>query len=141
MSLFQDAVLVWGGRDYVIPAERRMGLIGVIEDHITLAELCAFATAGDTKFKKLSCAYGAALRYAGARVSDEEIYFAIYQSGKTYALVMAAINGLLAMMLPPGNLDTGAEEAAPRGNSPRRARRAAARSSKKPTKRRAAPGA
>ena len=74
MAIFQPITLTWAGRDFVVPADRVMGAIGVIEDVVTFPELVGSLQSSKPNMSKLARAYGAVLRYAGASVSDEEIY-------------------------------------------------------------------
>src|SRR5262249_33125756 len=113
---------------YTIPAKKIMGAIAVIERHITLKELGEAARdRGTVPLAALAAAYGAVLRYAGAEtVEDEELYRDMF-TGAASNTIIAAIEGLMAMMIPPQTV------ASAPGNGNRRQRRAAARSSQKPS--------
>lgn len=87
---------MWADEEYVIPANRVMGLIERIEDHITFADLAS----NKVRFGKISRAYAEALRYAGKDVGVEEVYKSML-SGATTNQVQSAINGLLQIMIPP----------------------------------------
>ncbi|NBT33803.1 MAG: hypothetical protein EBT13_18380 [Rhodobacteraceae bacterium] len=56
---------------------------------------------------RLAAAYGAALRYAGAQVTDEEVYLSIHDdiaagSAKAVAAkIQTLVGGLLAIISPP----------------------------------------
>lgn len=111
MHGFDDVTLTWQGADYVVPANRQLKLIAKIED----------ALAGDDKEQaiavlfrrngvphtRLAAAYGAALRYAGANVSDEEVYLSIHDdiAARSKEAVAIAIHrmlmGLVAIVSPP----------------------------------------
>lgn len=97
MSIFQPVTLKWNDDEYVIPANQVMGLIAQIEDAITLNELLGKKGA---PLGRVAMGYGAALRYAGARVTDEEVYQSMF-GGESGATVQAAVTGLLTMMIPP----------------------------------------
>lgn len=110
MQGFEDVTLGWKGESFTIPANRQMGLVARIED----------ALSGDTgrhainvlvqrdgpPYSRLAAAFGAALRYAGAKVTDEEIYLSIMEDfAKSQADVASKLQGviiaLLMVMAPP----------------------------------------
>jgi hypothetical protein len=129
-GVFQDVRLEWRSRPYTIPAQKIMGAIAVIERHITLKELGEAARdRGTVPLSALASAWAALIRYAGAEdVFDDEIYQEMF-AGSASNTIIAAIEGLMAMMIPPSKLAS-----APAGNQNRRSRRkaaAAARSSQK----------
>jgi hypothetical protein len=129
-GVFQDVRLAWGDRSFTIPAHKIMGAIAVIERHITLKELGTAARDRETvPLAALASAWAAVLNYAGAEdVSNEEIYRDMLGGGAANTII-PAIEGLMAMMIPPAQLAS-----APAGNPNRRQRRiaaAAARSSQK----------
>lgn len=138
MGIFQPIPIAWEGVEHVIPADRVMGAIAAIEDVVTLHELQQFAVRKTAPMGKLAMAYGAVLRYAGARVTDEEVYSGMLGSGDRAPSISIAIAGLLNMMIPPASIGGGAVTS---GNGPgnrpgagsRQQRRAAARSSRKRT--------
>jgi hypothetical protein len=132
MSRFDDIRLSWAGREYTLPAGRVMAAIARVEDVITLVELRRYSERGTAPMAKLAMAYASVLREAGARVEDEEVYVGMFGPETSGAAVLTAINGLLAMMLPPEHLRAEASGETPEGNgSP-----AAAPSSKRPTRQR-----
>jgi hypothetical protein len=102
-GVFEDIPLSWHGTEYVVPANRVMGAIKVIENHITLAELYrGISETGGVKLVSLSEAYAAILRYAGAKNIDaEEVYGDIFSSANQQRSTQDAIMGLLSMMIPP----------------------------------------
>ena len=103
---FREVKLSWDGRDFVIPPDKMLGAIARIEDVFTLEELSVYMARRTAPLGKLARSYGAVLRYAGARVTDEEIYFGMFgKGGINAAAAMEAIAVLLAMMLPPGAVD------------------------------------
>jgi hypothetical protein len=145
-SVFQDIELEWGGRVYTIPSNRVMGAIARIEDVVTLPELQASFTRGGVPISKLSAAYSAILRYAGAKVTAEEIYADAFAGKDAGQLMMAAIMNLMTIMLPPaarakleeamasGEGDNAPQDGADPGNS----QPTAPASSRKPTRQRSA---
>lgn len=107
MSIFQELTLTWKGNDYTVKPENMLRLIAQVEDVITLNELYNFSQKGAAPLSKLAIAYGLMLRYAGAKVTDEELYRAI-SSGKEQAAATAT-QSILMMMLPPQDLIEGNE--------------------------------
>jgi hypothetical protein len=140
MGAFEDIELPWSGKTFVIKSNRVMGAIARIEDVITLAELQAYAVKGAAPIAKLSMAYAAVLRYAGAQVTDEEVYEKSFVGGREQEAMVMAIMNLMKMMLPASARarmeaalnDADGEEDADPGNSPA----AAKASSKRPIRRR-----
>src|SRR4051812_21281849 len=103
MAVFEPVRLTWKGTEYVIPPDQVMRCIAKIEDVITLAEL--HRAMGKPPLAKLAMAYGAALRHAGARAEDDEVYAAMFKSGKDmHGQVTGAVYTLLVMMMPPDAL-------------------------------------
>lgn len=135
MGIFDDISLDWGGRTYTIKSHRVMGAILRVEDVITLYELWRYTEREAVPQAKLAAAYGSVLRYAGAKVSDEEIYDGMFASASQQQ-ILDSINLLLTMMLPP-SAHKAAEEASREdtaGNPQRPRRRAAGSLSPKPSK-------
>lgn len=133
MGVFQPIKLEWKGEPFTVPADRVMGAIAVIEDVVTLKEIYEAGAKGKVKLSRIASAYGALLRYAGAKVEDDEVYEGMFavDSGKAAA---AAVTSLLSMMVPP---NAGGKPNGAAGKS----QPAAVPSSKKPSKQRSAPGA
>ena len=97
-------------------------------------------TQASPNLSKLARAYGAALRYAGAKVSDEEVYEGLFKPGQLLNEVHNAIVVLMAIMMPPGAVSGGTADAGSKsgasfgGNS----QAAPARSLKRSSRRRSA---
>lgn len=102
MGIFQPVKLTWNDIEYTVPANQVMGLIAQIEDVVTLAELLNKKGA---PMGKVAMAYGNALRYAGAKVADEEVYKGMFSQDASN-VVQAAVAGLLSMMIPPTEVVT-----------------------------------
>jgi len=135
MSGFDKVELKWKGQSFVIEPRNVLQLIARVEEVITVDELVKYAARQTAPMAKLSMAYGAALRYAGAQVSDDDIFESIF-SGNNSQAVTTAITGLLSMMIPKNLKASQSAE-----GKPKRARKARADSSKKPTKRSSASSA
>lgn len=134
MSVFEEIKLSFGGKEYTIPPDRVMSAIGRVENVITLGELGEMAEKPKVALKlmKLAKAYGELLRYAGATVTDEDVYAGMFSGGTSNVVAMQALLGLLALMMPPASMRKATE---PPGEGNRQARRAGASLSRKPSKR------
>lgn len=111
MQGFDDVTLTWRGQDYTVPANRQMALIAKIEDALSgesgeQAISVLFRRQGPPH-TRLAAAFGAALRHAGAKVSDAEIYLSIQTDmisksrGEQTAAIQACIFALLSIISPP----------------------------------------
>lgn len=68
----QPIRLTFRGQEFLIPADRAFQAGAAVEDVVTLSEIAKW---GDNpKFYKIAMAFGALLRFAGCRVSDEEVH-------------------------------------------------------------------
>lgn len=104
-GIFQPVALTWGGREYVIPPDQVLKAIAIVESILTLGQLHNAMMAGAVPFAKLSQAFAAVLRYAGAQVSAEEVYAAMFQGGdEMRTRAMHAIQALQMLMIPPVHL-------------------------------------
>lgn len=103
MSIFQPVTLKWDDREYVVPANQVMGLIRQIEEFVTLSQV----TSKHPPMGKISSGYAAALAYAGARVTDEDVYYSVFY-GAAAETVRNSVAGLLQMMVPPEKILEGA---------------------------------
>ena len=104
MSIFDDVVLEWAGKEYTVPEGRVMRLIAKIEDVVTLHEIHQYAERGTAPLGKMSMAYATALNVAGCRVTDAEVYKRIMSSASEGAGAQQILMGLLQMMIPPEDL-------------------------------------
>lgn len=111
MHGFEDVTLSWKGADYVVPANRQLMLIAKIEDALAGDEgdqaISVLFRRNGAPHSRLAAAYGAALRYAGASVTDEEVYLSIHQDIASQSreavsvLIHRMLMGLLAIISPP----------------------------------------
>lgn len=67
----RNITLSFNGETFVIPETRAFEAGAAVEEVVTLAEMAQWGAS--PKFFKLARAYGALLRFAGARVSDTEV--------------------------------------------------------------------
>lgn len=116
-SLFEQITLRYdngdgsGLQEYVIPPEKVFGAIAVVEEHVTLKELTnAVSRMGQVSLTRLALAYSSVLRYAGAKnVTHEQVYSNMF-SQDTGQNVLAAVNGLLGLMIPPSAIEAAAKK-------------------------------
>lgn len=94
-SLFESVEIVWKGKSYTIPPNKVLRAIAKIEDVITLQHL---SNQDAVPMAKVALAFAALLRFAGARVSDDEVYEELFDHHGASAL--AVINMLLSLILP-----------------------------------------
>lgn len=106
MGPFNDISLEWAGKEYAIKARRVMGAIKRIEEEVTYFELMSYVASNDPRTSKIAAAYGVILRYAGASITDEQVYEGLF--GKTGIpnpdLIAKLIAVLLGIMSPKGPL-------------------------------------
>lgn len=110
MQGFDDVTLGWGDKTYTIPANRQMGLVARIEDALSgdtgRQAISVLMQKEGPPYSRLAAAFGAALRYGGASVTDEEIYLSIMDDfTKSRAQVaiklQTVIVALLMVIAPP----------------------------------------
>lgn len=154
MAIFEPVRFEWQGRQYVIPPDRVMRAIAMVENHITINELGAATSGGNIKFTKIADAYAAVLNYAASLheemrqlppVQPEEVYDSLFSTDEAQRISKtSAVTGLLMLMVPTSVRERAAVEAAaalkkdndedaPRGNRNRRARRATGANSSDPS--------
>lgn len=110
-SIFQDIKIALDGKEYVVPSDKVMGLLAAIERHITLTEISNASMArGTIPVSSLCSAYAAALNYAGATVTAEEIYKRSFAKGGQ-EMIMRATIAIMHMLIPPDTALTGASMA------------------------------
>jgi len=101
MGAFDDIKIGWAGKEYTIPARKALGAIAQIEEVVTFAELLRYAQAGQMPLAKISKAYATVLRYAGADVSEEDVYLGMFADDSSQQMAFIAMQGLMEMMIPP----------------------------------------
>lgn len=99
MSLFEEVVIVWNDKEYKVPSDRVWGLCETVEDIVTFGDL----DISNLKRYKLARAYAAALRYAGAAVSDEEVLDTFFNE-KAILDAAAAIFAIQKVLIPPSHV-------------------------------------
>jgi hypothetical protein len=115
MAIFEEVRLAWSGTELVIPADRVLRAIAAVEDVLTLGELGRCMVAGTLPLARISMAYGALLRHAGAKVSDEEVYDGLFAKSELQQQALKAVFVLQNLMIPPAHLRKPAAEKPPAG--------------------------
>jgi hypothetical protein len=137
MPIFEPFKLgTWKDREYVVPADAVMGCIATVEQHVTFFDMAEMRTTGKLRSMQLSQGLAAAMRYAGAEVTAEELYNTLFTGQnpvETVRRMWATLMALETLMIPPEHLRDLAEKQ--RGKVRRGARAA---SSKKRTSSRSA---
>jgi hypothetical protein len=126
MQGFQPVTLSWKGQKYTVPAESQLRLIAAVEDALAGASgqqaINVLLRREGPPYSRLAAAFGAALRYAGADVSDEDVYLSMMDSMAKGADVVietqAAVMALLSILSPPIGHKINEEAAAPEKQTP-----------------------
>ena len=113
----------WKDREYIVPADDVLKCIAKVEAVVSLMELGAMRLSGNLQIAKLAQGLAAALRHAGATVTDEELYNEIFKErGRALAArAWATLSALEMLMVPPEHLR------APAGKAERGGRAASSR--------------
>jgi hypothetical protein len=110
MKGFEDVTLTWQGQHYTVPANRQLMMIAKLEAALAPDDGQAVAVlfrSGGPHHSTLAQAFGAALRYAGADVSDDDIYLTIHEdiaeksARQVEITIQNMIMALLAIISPP----------------------------------------
>ncbi|QFT81163.1 hypothetical protein FIU89_11135 [Roseovarius sp. THAF27] len=111
MRGFEDISVCWMGVDYTLKARGIMPLVASIEDIISgtsgvAAVAILMGQNGGPTVSRVSMAFAAMLRHAGADVSDDEVYLSVQGellegSGDALSAMSEACNLLLAIVSPP----------------------------------------
>lgn len=98
-GVFPDIELVWADKVYTIKSHRVMGAMQRMEEHVTLNEMGAFAQRGTAPLVRMCQAFAAVLKYAGARVTPEEVYqHALSDANGQMAVFMTMMQLMMAAM-------------------------------------------
>jgi hypothetical protein len=78
-----------------------------------MVELFQHSSAGTIPMARMALAYGALLRYAGVKVTDDEVYHWIVSDPAELAHVAECLNVVLELMIPPSMRGATGEPARP----------------------------
>lgn len=109
MAIFEEVKLIWQGQEYVIPADNMLRLIARLEDVLAIGDFVKAEASGKIPFAKVAICYGMALRHAGAKVTDEEVYRGMFGAGggDLMRLGRTSYYMLMGLMVPPESLRSG----------------------------------
>ena len=109
--MFEDVTLSWKDESFTVPAEGQMVLIAKIEAALQgdswRQPLGILMRLDGPSYGELARAYGAALRHAGAAVSDSEVYLSIQEDlaslspDDVTAKIQSSVVALITIMSPP----------------------------------------
>lgn len=114
MQGFEPVTLTWKGEDFTVPAKDQLELIMRIEDAL-IGEgrmngeqaITILFRKGGPPHARLARAFSAALRFAGCKVTDEEVYLSIQDdisrasAAEVTAKTTGMLMGVLAVISPP----------------------------------------
>jgi len=102
----KDVTFVWKRTEYRVEAREVLPLIAKVEEIVTLGELIDESQSGKIRLARLAKAYGEALRYAGATLTDDEVYEGMFASKDRTVIVLAmrTLTALMFPMIPPDHL-------------------------------------
>lgn len=117
MTGFQEVKLSWDGEDYTIAPSEQMGLVHILESTLSGSTgrqaIGVLLAPEGPPYGILAAAFGAMLRYAGAKVADEDIYLSMMDdmaNSKADLIVktQGAVVAVLSVIAPPIGLKMGA---------------------------------
>lgn len=109
--MFEPIEVKWGERSYKLQPDGILRAIADVEDVLTIGELYVYQARRDTlPLAKLALAYATLLRHAGAQVTAEQVYAAMFSGDDLQSRAISAIQTLQMLMIPPSALR---ERAAP----------------------------
>lgn len=110
MQGFEDVTFGWKGESFTVPANKMLMLVCKIEDALSgdagQQALTVLMRPEGPPHARLARAYGAALRYAGASVTDDEVYLSMQSElakggAEGVVAMQSAIINLIAVVSPP----------------------------------------
>lgn len=110
MEGFDPVTLIWKGEEFTVEPDRVMGLILIVEDALTAGtgeQALSVLTRNTGPQKGRLCkTYTAALRYAGAKVTEAEVYKSLIaglanNDKKLLDQMQSATIALFAILAPP----------------------------------------
>lgn len=113
----QPIRLRFRGKDYEIPASRAFRAGAAVEEVVTLGEITSWG--GKPKFFTIASAFGVLLRFAGCKVSDEDVYTDMMEglrsgtaeSAAGDAAAVVAISALISCLMGGAPPATAGEDA------------------------------
>ncbi|MGE8940486.1 hypothetical protein ACO2I3_01095 [Leptospira interrogans] len=108
MQVFKDVTLAWNGSTFTIPAAKVFTCCAIVEEIMSAQEIAHAITTHDLKLVRFSKAYATALRFAGATVTDEQVYSSLFQgnANDVRQRIMPMLDALMRLMIPPSDMFT-----------------------------------
>ena len=105
-SIFEEVRLQWEGKEYRIPPRDVLRCIAAVEGVITLGELASAAVPGNLPLARLAMAFSTALQFAGADVTDEQVFDRMFTNtgADMKERAAAAAMALHHLMVPPRHM-------------------------------------
>lgn len=112
MAVFEEVKFKWRDREYTVPQGQVLRCIAAVEGTgVTLGQLIVDAGGAQLPLARLSQAVGVALRFAGAPVTDDDVYDALFgDPAKLTAQAIAMAVTLQGLMIPPARMREAAEK-------------------------------
>ena len=104
--MFKPITLSYKGAEYEVPANKVLGLIAEIEEHVNVVQLNSPET---LKYSSLARAFAAAIWYAGGRADPDEVYELLFDHGGASS-VRNVVSSLIMLMVPPSVIESHKEE-------------------------------
>lgn len=105
MSIFEEFGITWNGEELVVPSDKVMGLVEVVEDIVTIEEL---HNKTGIKRAKMARAFASIINYAGGRATQEQVYNKFFEDG-AQVQIQVIIERILFLMIPPEHLQSKSE--------------------------------
>jgi hypothetical protein len=101
--MFQTVEITWRDEHYVIPPDKVLPAIAVLEQYVTMGDLARDAKTGSFRLALIAGAWGALLRHLGSKATDDEVYVELFhgKQEEVKAKIFVAVNTLLVLMVPP----------------------------------------
>ncbi|RMG71933.1 MAG: hypothetical protein D6711_14240 [Chloroflexi bacterium] len=98
--MFDDIKITHNDKGYTIQSDNVLKLVAQVERIISVVELAKLVSEGTPPLASIAMAYGIILRYAGATITDEEIYREFFSDSDAAATAQNCILTLLQLMVP-----------------------------------------
>lgn len=101
--MFKEIEIVWFDQTFIIPPDRVLRAIAVVEEHLTIGDLARESQTGTLRLARMASAWGALLRFCGSRITDDEVYVSLFagDDAEVRARMFDSVSTLLALMVPP----------------------------------------
>lgn len=98
--MFQPIKFAFKGTEYLIPPNRVLRAVAVVEAHVTMHELSIYMARQTAPSAKVAMAYAALVNFAGGAVTDDEVFESLFDP-QTKENVMTLVSLLITVLVPP----------------------------------------